>query len=240
MSWQESYYRRLYDRSKGWVDGTQEFHDLCAEYLPVGGRFLELGAGPTNRSSSFLAEIGELHGLDPDPDVQNNEALTSAKVLDGDRFPYEDGFFDGCISNFVLEHVESPTLHLAEARRVLKPRAPYVFRTPNRFHYVTLVSAITPHGLHVRLANRLRDLDEEAHDPYPTHYRLNSRRAVRRHAREAGFDVEVLRMIEKEPSYGKASRLLFLAFAAYERVVNSTALLADLRCNILAVLRRAD
>jgi len=198
-----------------------------------------VGAGPTNRSSVFLATLGELHGLDPDPDVRNNEALTSASVLEGNRFPFDEGSFDGCISNYVLEHVEHPTEHLAEVRRVLKPGAPYVFRTPNRFHYVPLVSSLTPHSFHVRVANRLRNLDEESHDPYPTYYRLNSRRAVRRHAREAKLDLELLRMIEKEPTYGKSSRLLFLAFTAYERMVNATPLLADLRSNILAVLRRS-
>jgi hypothetical protein len=138
----------------------------------------------------------------------------------------------------VLEPVEHPTAHFAEVRRVLRPGAPYIFRTPNRYHYVSLVSSLTPHSFHVRVANRLRNLDGDSHDPYPTYYRLNSRRAVRSYARKAGMDVEVLRMIEKEPSYGNSSRLLFLAFTGYERIVNSTSLFAGLRCNILAVLRR--
>ena len=95
VSWQDTYHRRFYDRSKGWIDGTQEFHDLCSATLPSGGRFLELGAGPSNRTSGFLAGIGELHGLDPDPDVKTNESLASAAVLENDRFPFEDGSFDG-------------------------------------------------------------------------------------------------------------------------------------------------
>ena len=45
-------------------------------------------------------------------------------------------------------------------------------------------------------------------------------------------------MIEKEPSYGMASRLLFYPFLAYERTVNSTEAFAPLRANIPAVLRK--
>lgn len=238
MSWQQDYQRRFYDRSRGWTDGTREFHDLCERVLPRGGRILEIGPGPANPTSRFLSALGELHGLDPDPAARDNDGLVSTALLEGDRFPFESRSFDGCVSNFVLEHVTDPALHLAEVRRVLRPGAPYVLRTPNLFHYVPLVAAITPHRLHLRLANRLRNLGEDRHDPYPTVYRCNSRRALRRQARAAGLATETLRLIEKEPSYGMSSRLLFLAFVAYERVVNSTDLLSDLRSVILCVLRK--
>jgi SAM-dependent methyltransferase len=238
VSWQERYERRFYDRSRGWVDGTQEFHDLCATVLPRGGSYLELGAGPTNRTSEFLASLGELHGLDPDPAVRTNTALSSAAVLEDDRFPFDEACFDGCVSNFVLEHVTDPASHLREVRRVLRPGGAYVFRTPNLFHYVALISAITPHRIHLRMANRLRNLPQDSHEPYPTRYRLNSRRAVRLQARRADLELESLRLIEKEPSYGMSSRVLFFTFMAYERVVNSTDLLSDLRSNILCVLRK--
>lgn len=237
-SWQEAWLERFYSRERGWVDGTTEFHDLCASRLPRGGPLLEIGAGPSNPTSRFLAGIGELHGVDPDPDVRDNDALASAELLQNGRFPFADGFFAGCVSNFVLEHVDDAATHLAEVRRVLRPGAPYVFRTPNRFHYVALVSSLTPHWFHVRVANRLRRLDDDSHDPYPTVYALNSRRAIRAAARGAGLAVDELRVIEKEPSYGMSSRVLFLSFTAYERLVNSTSLLADLRCSILGVLRK--
>jgi len=238
LSWQQDYHRRFYDRSRGWIDGTREFHDLCGRALPRGGRILEIGPGPDNPTSRFLSGLGELHGLDPDPSARANDALAAFALLEGDRFPCDDASFDGCVSNFVLEHVADPARHLHEVRRVLQPGAPYVFRTPNLFHYVALAASMTPHRFHVRVANRLRNLDEDSHDPYPTVYRCSSRRAVRRRARAAGMSVETLRLIEKEPSYGMSSRLLFLAFVGYERVVNSTELLSGLRSTILCVLRK--
>lgn len=238
MGWQQRYLERFYSRARGWRDGTEEFHELCTTVIPPGARILELGAGRDNHTSSFLAQLGCLQGLDPDPLVLTNPALTSAAVLRGSRFPFEDMAFDACVSNYVVEHVEDPVSHLSEAARVLKPSGVYVFRTPNRYHYVAVASALTPHWIHERLANQLRGLATGSGHPHRTFYRLNSRGAIRRRADQAGLVVEELRMIEKEPSYGFISPVLFLSFMAYERVVNSSPVFAGLRANILAVLRR--
>jgi hypothetical protein len=45
-------------------------------------------------------------------------------------------------------------------------------------------------------------------------------------------------MVEKEPSYGMASRVMFIAFAGYERLVNASRLGEPLRANRFAVLER--
>lgn len=237
-TWQERYKHQFYVSKAGWLDGTEEFHQLCRAKIRPGSVILELGAGPTNPTSSFLATLGEVHGADPDPDVAKNEALASAKVIENDRLPFADGSFDACVSNYVLEHVADPTAHFAEAARVLRPGGVYLFRAPNRYHYVSLVSRLTSHWFHVLVANRLRNLGPGAHDPYPTVYACNTERAVRHYAAESGFDVEELRMIEKEPSYGMSSRVLFVAFMAYERFVNSSDAVSGLRANILAALRK--
>lgn len=238
MSWQQEYLDRYYDRSKGWVDGTTEFHNLCASVIPAGSEILEIGAGPTNETSTFLSTLGVVQGLDVDPDVENNVALTAAHVLNGDEYPFADNTFDACVSNYVNEHIADPLRHLEEVNRVLKPNGVYVFRTPNRFHYTSVVSGLTPHWFHLMVANRLRNMPETSHDPYPTHYRLNSRSKIEYHAAAAGLAVEEFRLIEPEPLYGLASRALFLPFVAYERTVNKFKCLAFLRANILAVLRK--
>jgi hypothetical protein len=52
------------------------------------------------------------------------------------------------------------------------------------------------------------------------------------------LEVESLEMVEKEPSYGMLARPLFLAFMAYERLVNASDRFAPLRANIFVVLRK--
>jgi SAM-dependent methyltransferase len=238
MDWRQRYLARYYNRNTGWVDGTVEFHALCASVCAQANQILEIGAGPPNQTTEFLAGLAKVHGLDPDPAVLTNQYLSEATVLTGDHFPFGDGVFDCCVSNYVVEHLPDPSTHLREVHRVLRPGGAYVFRTSNRWHYVGLVASLTPHWFHELVANRLRNLPPEAHAPYPTSYALNTRRAVSRHAARAGFHVEVLRLVEKEPSYGMYARPLFLLFTAYERIVNATARLANFRAMIYAVLRR--
>lgn len=237
-SWQERYLGRFYDRDSGWIDGITEFHDLCAAAIPPGSRILDIGAGPSNLTSRFLAGLGDVHGLDADPAVMRNDALSSADVLTGDRFPTASASVDACVSNWVIEHLARPLVHLQEVRRVLKPGAPYIFRTPNRHHVIYLISSLTPHAFHVAVANRLRNLPTDAHDPYPTAYAMNSTGKIRGFAAAAGLAVDTLRLVEKEPYYGMSSRALFLLFTAYERTVNSSERLADFRGTMLCVLRR--
>jgi ubiquinone/menaquinone biosynthesis C-methylase UbiE len=240
MPWQKRYLDKYYSRSTGWVDGTTEFHNLLASAIPSGSKILEVGAGPSNQTSQFLKTLGTLHGLDIDPIVTTNDALTTADILTDSRYPFPDECFDACISNYVIEHISDVRGHLKEVHRVLKPGGLYIFRTPNRFHYVTLVASVTPHWFHKLVANRLRSIRSDSHDPYPTFYRLNSRSAIVRHAQQLGFEVTQFRIIEKEPSYGMASRVFFLAFMGYERFVNSRETFAGLRANILALLRKSQ
>ncbi len=228
-SWQEVYLERFYPQSSGWIDGITEFHRLIESVVPTGGEILEIGSGPPNPTSCFLRTLGGLTGVDVDPEIHTNDALDKAHVLSGETYPFASNAFDACVSDYVIEHMTNPALHLREVWRVLKPNGVYVFRTPNRFHYVTLAARLTPHWFHKLVANRLRNLSAASHDPYPTLYRMNSRSSITRMAAEAKFDIEELRLIEKDPWYGRSSRALFLAFMLYERVVNAHESLAGLR-----------
>ena len=51
MSWQTEYLERFYSPARGWVNGTREFHELCAGAIRKGSKILEIGAGPSNRTS---------------------------------------------------------------------------------------------------------------------------------------------------------------------------------------------
>ncbi len=234
----QALFDRYYRSKPGYIGGTEAFHGICAEGFGHGKRILEIGSGPANPTTAFLATLGTVVGVDVSDEVRGNPYLSESYVYDGITFPFREESFDLCVSNYVLEHVADPHTHFGEVFRVLKPGGAYCFRTPNRWHYITMASSLLPHSVHLRVANKLRVLDDGAHDPWPTVYRANDRRQLLRFAREMGFSPERIDMVEKEPSYGAAHWLLFYPMMAYERLVNSSERLGCLRVNIFGKFRK--
>jgi|SRR5579872_2149469 len=235
--------QRLFDKyyynNPRFENGTSRFLKVCREQIPAGAQILEIGAGPDNDYSEAFSKIGPLTGLDIDPDVKKNRWLSQALIFDGRKMPIADASFDACISNFVMEHVEYPLEHFQEVARVLRPGGVYCLRTPNLFHYVPMASNLVPHSLHLKLANRLRGLDKDAHDPYPTFYRANSRGRLKKLCRLAGLGKPTFTMVEPEPSYGRAHALLFYPMMIYERVMNMSDAFSGFRVTILLAVRKA-
>jgi SAM-dependent methyltransferase len=219
-----------YYYSRPWyTGGTAPFHDLCNRNIRSGGEILEIGAGPSNPTTDTLARIGPVTGVDITDEVLGNRGCVRAEVFDGLKFPFPDNSFDACVSNWVLEHVADTESHFKEVARVLRPGGVYCFRTPNLFHYVTIGSRLLPHSFHLRLANRLRKLGDDAHDPYPTFYRANTGGRMAKLIRGAGLIPTKIQFLEPEPSYGAAHAALFYPMMMYERLVNSTNLLSNFR-----------
>ena len=236
-TWRGRVLSKYYYGRAGWSDGTTRFHNLIARYAADGSEILELGAGPANRTTEFLAGRGAVTGVDVDPDVLANHFCSRAIVYDGIRLSLPSNSFDVVVSNYVCEHIEHPPAVCGEIHRVLRPGGTFIFRTPNLWHYVSIISSLTPHWLHRLVANRARGLSDY-HEPYPTFHRMNTRRSCRRILRGQGFQIVHCTCIEPEPSYAMASPLMFYPAMAWERLINSTSALEDLRANILCVARK--
>jgi SAM-dependent methyltransferase len=236
----QALFDRYYFLNPAYVGGTELFHRLCKARFTIEGRILEIGAGPANSTTAFLAELGSVSGLDVSDEVRNNPHISDAHVYDGITMPFPNEQFDLCVSNYVLEHVTNPRAHFQEVFRVLKPGAAYCFRTPNLWHYVTIASRLVPHSVHLRLANKLRALGDDAHDPWPTVYRANTRGSLRKWAQQSCLIPEELRTIEAEPSYGAAHPLFFYPMMFYERLVNCSEIFGAFRVNILGAFCKAN
>lgn len=233
-------FERYYFSCPEFVDGTTEFHQLLSHQVKMGSSILEIGSGPTNQTTNYLATLGRVTGADVTREIETNIALTEAHTFDGVNLPFPDVGFDACVSNWVVEHLQNPSAHFREVARVLKPGGTYCLRTPNQWHYFTLGSRLIPYGLHLRIANKLRGLPTDSHDPYPTHYRANSIPLIRRLCQCSGLTPLTVFAIEKEPSYGRFHPALFCPMFLYERLVNSFSAFEGLRATILAALSKPE
>jgi hypothetical protein len=84
--------------------------------------------------------------------------------------------------------------------------------------------------------NRTRGREE--HDTFPTLYRCNTRRKIRKLARDAGFSVIDLSTWEGRPEYLRAAPPLYLLGLLYERLVNLSPIFAGFRCVIVLKLQK--
>jgi SAM-dependent methyltransferase len=221
-------------------DGTLMFYSWVREHTGHQNSVLNVGAGPAtgNPVRRLRGEVARVVGVDTDPIVLTNDELDESLVIDGSRLPFDDRLFDVVLSDFVLEHVEYPEEFLEEIFRVLRPRGSFFFRTPNRYHYVSLLARHTPHWVHDLVANRARGLPSGSHKPYPTFYRLNTVRKIEELAKKVGFSQIDLRYVECEPSYLVFSAIPFFMGVMYERTVNKFKSLAWMRANIFGRLVR--
>jgi len=225
-----SEFRGMYDR----------FSDVIHRYVRRGDLMLDAGCGS---GRVFQYRFGEgqrprlVVGVDVTEEPQGNRNIDAAARADLGALPFTDGLFDIAISSHVAEHLTQPERVFRELERVLKPGGLLLLLTPNRWHYVTVSSALLPHRFHLAY-NRWRGVD--AHDIFPTIYRANTAGRLRRLCERAGFDVEDLQQFETEPEYLAFSTPTYAAGVAFERMVNRFDALKPLRVNLLLVARKRD
>lgn len=219
---------------RNWDD--ELFRQRILDAIPKDAVILDLGAGGgIVRAMNFRGVARRVCGVDLDPRVVDNPFLDEGRIGDAEEIPYPDASFDLVFADNVMEHLEKPKEVLAEAFRLLKPGGRLLFKTPNRTHYMPLIARVTPHRFH-QWINKKRGRGEM--DTFPTRYRANSVRQIRSLASETGFNVEQIELVEGRPEYLRMTALTYLAGLAYERIVNSTNLLAGMRVLLIATLRK--
>ncbi len=133
------------DYSDNWDDKL--FRNLILRHLQKETRCLDYGAGRGNvREMQFDEQVNFIAGVDVDPAVFENKHISEAKLisLPDNSIQYPDSAFDLVFSDNVMEHIDRPELVLAEIGRVLKQDGLLLFKTPNKNHYMPLVSRFTP------------------------------------------------------------------------------------------------
>lgn len=210
--------------------------DAIQRWFRPGDAVLDAGCGSGRLFTYDLrGRAGRIVGLDVERELARNPNIEEPVLGDLAALPFRDQTFDLIICKHVLEHLEHPPAAFRELARVLRPRGRLVILTPNRFHYVPLLASLLPRPFQ-RFVARGRGLT--LREVYPTRYRANTPRRLRRLAREADFRVAELHLFETAPVYLSFNPLAFALGVAYEKAVNRIPALASLRVNMLAVLRK--
>jgi SAM-dependent methyltransferase len=114
-----------YDRLTGRVTATVAEPLLAAAGVGAGTRVLDVGCGPGVVCGLAAARGALPAGVDVAPGMveearRRHPGLSFAEA-DAVALPFEDGAFDACVGNFVLNHLPAPEAAVAEMARVLLP-----------------------------------------------------------------------------------------------------------------------
>jgi SAM-dependent methyltransferase len=218
---------KLYVRAKPrWLDlGCG--HQLLPEWMP----------GSEEEQIDILKCAQTAIGIDADwPSLHKHRTLQNKVLGDIGRLPFRDQSFDLITANMVVEHVKDPDELLREVHRALPRNGIFVFHTPNRWSYATLISIVIPAVLKIKLAAFLQNRREE--DVFPTFYRMNSREAIRRLAKQHRFDLLEFQLIESSAQTVMLGPVVILELL-WIRLLRLP-FLKNLRTNIIATLKKAD
>lgn len=212
------------------------FEREVEQHLQPGHTLLDAGCGRTAPIlAKYRGKARRLIGVelvDFDPSVQGLELHKG----DLGAMPIEDNCVDVMMSRSVMEHVTDPPRVYAECYRVLKPGGHFIFLTANLWDYAAIIAALVPNRFHPWIVSKTEGRGE--HDVFPVAYRTNTRGAVRKWARQAGFEVVSFRHLGQYPSYFMFNGALFYLATGYEKLVGSIPALNFLQGWIFVTLRK--
>jgi SAM-dependent methyltransferase len=177
-------------------------------------------------------------GLDNLENVRHNSILDYRVCGNVNELPFVDSSFDVVYGRWLVEHLENPRMALKEFHRVLKPGGRLALFTTNLLHYYGAVARVTPQWFHVWFNCRVRKFEEA--DIFPTYYRANTRRRVRKLLRDVGFSVSGIEisLVEGSSSVLGFNFVLHGLGRAYEQIVKRFERLDSFRMNLIAIARK--
>jgi ubiquinone/menaquinone biosynthesis C-methylase UbiE len=228
--------QRLKDRHFQQDHPYQIFEREVDARLQPGHTLLDAGCG---RAAPILAKYRgrarRLIGVDL---VDFDESVEGLELYHCDlgAIPLEDNSVDLMMARSVMEHVTDPARVYREIYRVLKPGGHFIFLTANLWDYASIIAAAIPNRFHPWIVSKTEGRAE--HDVFPVAYRTNTRGAVNKWAKQAGFEIVSFRYLGQYPSYFMFNGFLFLLATAYEKLIDKVSALNFLQGWIFVTLRK--
>jgi SAM-dependent methyltransferase len=220
-------------------EATRRYKERLARLVKPGMRILHAGCGWDKKDVSRpYVDRCKVIGIDLDPRVAS--MFHSEFHLGSlNSMPFEPGSFDLIFCEYVVEHLVDPAGAFREMERVLAPGGRILLLTPNLYSYKVLAAACTPHRFHIWMGRIRYGRGQEA-DMYPTVYRCNTARRFERLARDNGLEVVAIDLVTNGPTWFEKFPLLFEIFHVYHRAIARWSALRQLRCALVAELRKPE
>lgn len=195
---QSTFYNEYWNRSHGWTPT----HSFTEEQIKIhfkkndeivfnqNDSVLDVGCGDASNYQAWMVkQVSKLSAIDIST-IGIERARTmgiDARVHDlSERFPFDDGAFDGAVCIEVLEHLYDPKFTVSEIYRVLKPGGLLVASVPNNGYFRERLRALT----HAELSTSISDFSNEWKGAHIRFYNLQS---FSRLFEVCGFTIESLR-----------------------------------------------
>ena len=211
-------------------DGTVAFYTRVNALAQPSFMVVDFGCGRGEHAEDPLSyrrrlrclkgKVAKVIGVDVDESGNDNPTIDEFRKLEpGQPWPIEDQSVNLVICDSVVEHLPEPRVLFSEARRVLVAGGFLCIRTTNVLGYVGVASRLVPNGLHAALVARLQRLRKEE-DVFPTLYKCNTIRAVRREMAKHGFR-SVVYGHTSEPCYLNFSKFAYMVGVLHQRLAPS-------------------
>jgi SAM-dependent methyltransferase len=169
------------------------------------------------RLAKLQGKVKKVIGVDVDDAICQHPFLDERHVLESNApIPAADATVDMVIAHWVFEHIDDPSRMADEFLRVLKPGGWVCARTPHRWSYLGVAAQIIPERFHNPLLGRVKP-GIKASDKFPTAYRLNSHRALKKYFPDDKW-INYTYGMSSTPRYHFENRILFHLFAGFHAV----------------------
>lgn len=226
MSKEERFYPEVRFGGFTDIDGSIVFYNRVNALIDSSFNVLDVGCGrgalkedPVNFRKSLKIlknKTSKIIGIDVDNHAKNNPFLDEFRLINADSWPIESNSIELIVCDNVLEHIEYPEQFFFELTRVLKNGGYLCVRTSNRWSYIAMAASIIPAKWHSRVLLFAQN-GRKDEDVFPTVYKCNSIRKLKKIMVVSGFDC-VVYGYEAEPSYLSFSKLAYFFGVMHQRL----------------------
>jgi len=238
------FFRRVYGKDM-YAEPALTFQPIVRKYLAADDHSHKILDAACGYNNSFIGELinnenirrEDLTGMDIDPDVLGKNPLHDNIIIQDMHIPLKGFEFDAVMSQYTWEHLHDPKQVLRNLHAILKPGGKAVIIAPQRYDYVSTIERMLPSKLKNLAWKLLKSRDVM---PYPAFFRLCTKKELKSHGEEIGFELVHYTAYSAAPLWFQKIPPLFAVMCFVMTTFNRFKIFSGLRSTFIAVLQKQD